>query len=93
MMARLMVVFQIVGALVSVLGMVLVLLWIMDVFVTKVLRATKTFGLLLRFVWIGAPSRAKIRADMEEEERKRKLPYEPPVDDEMSDDEERESDT
>lgn len=80
MVARMMVMFQIVGALVSVIGMVLVLLWIMDVAVTKVLRATKTFGLFLRFVWIGAPSRAKIHADMEEEERKRKLPYEPPVD-------------
>jgi hypothetical protein len=82
MMARTMIVFQCVGAIVSMIGTVLVLLWLLDVLITQWLRATGSFKILIRFAWLDGNKKQQLRDDIAEEERLRKIPYVPPVDDE-----------
>jgi hypothetical protein len=82
MMARTMIVFQCVGAIVSMIGIVLVLLWLVDVLITKWLRATSTFKIFLRFAWLDGNKKQQLKDAIAEEERLRKIPYVPPVYDE-----------
>lgn len=80
MMSRMLVVFQIIGALVCCLGAMFVPLWLVDVLLGKWLRLSGSMKLFLRFAWLDQNKKLQLRRDVEEEERKRKLPYEPHVD-------------
>lgn len=72
----------IVGWCVVVMTSVLGLLWLADVLLTQVLRATGSFKIVLRYAWLEGNKKQQIKDDLAEEERRRKIPYVPPVDDE-----------
>lgn len=82
MMARVLIVFQCIGAIVSSIGTAFVLLWLVDQLIGKWLQLTGAMRLFLRFAWMENSVKLQMQRDMEEEERLRKIPYVPPVDDE-----------
>lgn len=70
------------GWLVVMMTSLLGMLWLADVLLTKVLRATGSFKIVLRYALLDENQKQKIKDDLAEEERLRKIPYVPPVDDE-----------
>lgn len=85
--------FQSLGLLVVIVGWIgvvmaslLGVIWLIDVTLTQLLRFTGTFKLFIRFAWLEGNKKQQIKDDLAEEERRRKIPYVPPVYDE--DDEE-----
>lgn len=83
MMTRLFFCFQIVGGVVCIVsgsvGAVLLLVWLADVALTQVLRATKSFGIVLRYAWLEGNKRQQLKDDLAEDERRRKFPPLDPV--------------
>jgi hypothetical protein len=81
--------FHTLGLLVVITGWIVVfmatlhaLLWLADVLLTKVLRMTGAFKLVLRYAWLDGNKKQQLKDDLAEEERRREIPYVPPVDDE-----------
>lgn len=85
MMSRMEVVLEVVGALVCAIGVALVLAFLVDELMGKWIRLTSSMKMFIRFAWMEQGAKLQLQRDMEEEERLRKIPYVPPVDDEDED--------
>lgn len=93
MMTRLFFCFQIVGGVVCVVsgsvGAVLLLVWLADVALTRVLRATKTFGIVIRYAWLEGNKKQQLKDDLSQKKSakgsfRRPSPYQRPMTSSMS---------